>query len=224
MMSLLSDDASYLFSPREEEEEEEGTAGSTCAAAEEDEEEDEKRGEDSEEVDAKRERNARRRTRALDMSLEFVFTNEFVGKRRVGFPNNSLSLCAAIYKDKAILFLTTKDANYRPHKYMNYQFSGTKIFLALSSTPKNAPPPKEIHRTRGLAPRNNALAPSSLTILVPQSTTPLSGLIVHVSVINLVLMTSNGVVTNPVMPPAVAPKIVASARLTSLGVRPRHLA
>ena len=54
MMSLLSDDASYLFSPREEEEEEEeGTAGSTCAAAEEDEEEDEKRGEDSEEVDAK---------------------------------------------------------------------------------------------------------------------------------------------------------------------------
>ena len=88
MMSLLSDDASYLFSPREEEEEEEeGTAGSTCAAAEEDEEEDEKRGEDSEEVDAKRERNARRRTRALDMSLEFVFTlNEFVGKRRVGFP------------------------------------------------------------------------------------------------------------------------------------------
>lgn len=83
MMSLLSDDASYLFSPREEEEEE-GTAGSTCAAAEEDEEEDEKRGEDSEEVDAKRERNARRRTRALDMSLEFVFTNEFVGKRRVG--------------------------------------------------------------------------------------------------------------------------------------------
>ena len=70
MMSLLSDDASYLFSPREEEEEEEeGTAGSTCAAAEEDEEEDEKRGEDSEEVDAKRERNARRRTRALDMTL-----------------------------------------------------------------------------------------------------------------------------------------------------------
>ena len=104
MMSLLSDDASYLFSPREEEEEEEeGTAGSTCAAAEEDEEEDEKRGEDSEEVDAKRERNARRRTRALDMSLEFVFTNEFWGKRRVGFQNNSLSLCAAIYKDKAIL-------------------------------------------------------------------------------------------------------------------------
>ena len=103
MMSLLSDDASYLFSPREEEEEEEeGTAGSTCAAAEEDEEEDEKRGEDSEEVDAKRERNARRRTRALDMSLEFVFTNEFVGKRRVGFLNNSLSLCAAISKDKAI--------------------------------------------------------------------------------------------------------------------------
>tara|TARA_B110000459_G_scaffold52255_1_gene58177 strand:- start:2 stop:316 length:315 start_codon:yes stop_codon:yes gene_type:complete len=104
MMSLLSDDASYLFSPREEEEEEEGTAGSTCAAAEEDEEEDEKRGEDSEEVDAKRERNARRSTRALDMSLEFVFTlNEFMGKRRVGFQNNSLSLCAAIYKDKAIL-------------------------------------------------------------------------------------------------------------------------
>ena len=67
MMSLLSDDASYLFSPREEEEEE-GTAGSTCAE-EEDEKEDEKRGEDSEEVDAKRERNARRRTRALDMSL-----------------------------------------------------------------------------------------------------------------------------------------------------------
>ena len=91
---------SYLLSPREEEEEE-GTAGSTCAAEEE--EEDEKRGEDSEEVDAKRERNARRRTRALDMSLEFVFTNEFVGKRRVGFQNNSLSLCAAIYKDKAIL-------------------------------------------------------------------------------------------------------------------------
>lgn len=67
MMSLLSDDASYLFSPREEEEEE-GTAGSTCAE-EEDEKEDEKRGEDSEEVDAKRERNARRRTRALDMTL-----------------------------------------------------------------------------------------------------------------------------------------------------------
>ena len=86
MMSLLSDDASYLFSPREEEEEEEGTAGSTCAAAEEDEEEDEKRGEDSEEVDAKRERNARRRTRALDMSLEFVFTlNEFVGKGELDF-------------------------------------------------------------------------------------------------------------------------------------------
>ena len=80
MMSLLSDDASYLFSPREEEEEEEGTAGSTCAAAEEDEEEDEKRGEDSEEVDAKRERNARRRTRALDMSLEFVFTMNLWGK------------------------------------------------------------------------------------------------------------------------------------------------
>ena len=71
---------SYLFSPREEEEEEEGTAGSTCAAAEEDEEEDEKRGEDSEEVDAKRERNARRRTRALDMSLEFVFTMNLWGK------------------------------------------------------------------------------------------------------------------------------------------------
>ena len=102
MMSLLSDDASYLFSPREEDEEE-GTAGSTCAE-EEDEKEDEKRGEDSEEVDAKRERNARRSTRALDMSLEFVFTlNEFMGKRRVGFQNNSLSLCAAIYKDKAIL-------------------------------------------------------------------------------------------------------------------------
>lgn len=98
--SLLT---SYLFSPREEEEaEEEGTAGSTCAE-EEEEDEDEKRGEDSEEVDAKRERNARRRTRALDMSLDFVFTNEFVGKRRVGFQNNSLSLCAAIYKDKAIL-------------------------------------------------------------------------------------------------------------------------
>ena len=59
---------SYLLSPREEEEEE-GTAGSTCAAEEEEEEEEEKRGEDSEEVDAKRERNARRRTRALDMSL-----------------------------------------------------------------------------------------------------------------------------------------------------------
>lgn len=85
MMSLLSDDASYLFSPREEEEEEEGTAGSTCAAAEEDEEEDEKRGEDSEEVDAKRERNARRRTRALDMSLEFVFTMNLWGKEEFDF-------------------------------------------------------------------------------------------------------------------------------------------
>lgn len=85
MMSLLSDDASYLFSPREEEEEEEGTAGSTCAAAEEDEEEDEKRGEDSEEVDAKRERNARRRTRALDMSLEFVFTMNLWGKGELDF-------------------------------------------------------------------------------------------------------------------------------------------
>ena len=83
MMSLLSDDASYLFSPREEEEE--GTAGSTCAAAEEDEEEDEKRGEDSEEVDAKRERNARRRTRALDMSLEFVFTMNLWGKGELDF-------------------------------------------------------------------------------------------------------------------------------------------
>ena len=85
MMSLLSDDASYLFSPREEEEEEEGTAGSTCAAAEEDEEEDEKRGEDSEEVDTKRERNARRRTRALDMSLEFVFTMNLWGKGELDF-------------------------------------------------------------------------------------------------------------------------------------------
>ena len=85
MMSLLSDDASYLFSPREEEEEEEGTAGSTCAAVEEDEEEDEKRGEDSEEVDAKRERNARRRTRALDMSLEFVFTMNLWGKGELDF-------------------------------------------------------------------------------------------------------------------------------------------
>ena len=104
MMSLLSDDASYLFSPREEEEEEEGTAGSTCAAAEEDEEEDEKRGEDSEEVDAKRERNARRRTRALDMSLEFVFTDGICGEKESWISRtNSLSLCAAIYKDKAIL-------------------------------------------------------------------------------------------------------------------------
>ena len=77
--------------------------------------------------------------------------------------------------------------------------------------------------TLGLAPRNKAFAPSSLTILVPQSRTPLSGFVVHVSVINLVLMTSNGVVTNPVTPPAAAPKAVASTRLTSPSVRPRHL-
>ena len=41
----------------------------------------------------------------------------------------------------------------------------------------------------------------------------------HVSVINLVLMTSNGVVTNPVIPPAAAPKAVASTRLTSPSAR-----
>jgi len=106
--SLLT---SYLFSPREEEEEEEGTAGSTCAAEEDtDEDEDEKRGEDSEEVDAKRERNARRRTRALDMTLI-----RFICGEKESWISEQFALVMRGYLKTTKLYsneTTKEDANY----------------------------------------------------------------------------------------------------------------